>query len=833
MPNSGIRFAALLSAAALAPLPVAADEDDDVRARIAEAMRDGRRDRAEAALDEALHAASQASQPVRMGRLELLRAELDVEHPTQKSVDSARGATLHLGAAPEAAWAAARYHVDGAAVTMAAGRLGAAALHIQEGRAALAPLLKPAAAAEARRHPDPHRDEVRLGESERALFERLRDLLAKHRDGAGLDAGAQAALACYVDQKPLAGAPKSDEPLPPKARAAGRDLPARLERAVALSEEKHIATAEARGDLRIAAAARTRHAETLWQLGRRDDAIKVRRQALAWYRASGTIDEVLAEDRWIAQRFEHDRRATLAARREVVQDIERALAKLAGPARAAMHARYLADYVALVEATAAALPAAGGTRPTAGGGGAPALSAKELAAAPLEAVVLVRDRSVWDEAGLLSDPARWKRLGDVATEMRKVLDGLARDEARRAHADESQILDDPKAPATRARQQVADALARGDAAAPPEIDLAALRERLKGRALVVYGRLDPGRLAIAALGPRGGVQLAIAPLAAADESAWVDALRAALLPRTGGAAMEGASDEAWHEPARKLYRAVIAPVEKSLVAEGTVIVPDGALAEAPFAVLEDGGGKLLGDRVALSFQPSPWALMRPAAPRAADTTALLLGISRSTEPGLGALAGADREASAAAATLTTEGWKPKLLPPTTSGTALAPAAAHFGVVQLTTRSRFDGDAPSLGYLVLAASRLFAFDLGGAAWRTNLLVLDGVGSAEAAPAVAARGLAGIVASALLGPAASVLVSDWPAAGPSSTALLCRFYERYAGGEPPAVALAGAQREMAAGSLEQPLLNQAGADPIADGPRFKHPRYWAPFALWGEP
>src|SRR2546430_3056822 len=84
--------------------PVAlADADDSMRAEVDEALRDGRLDVAITAIEEAMERANKAGQPVRIGRLELLRSEIEANEPTKKSVDSARSAVLHLGEAPEAA----------------------------------------------------------------------------------------------------------------------------------------------------------------------------------------------------------------------------------------------------------------------------------------------------------------------------------------------------------------------------------------------------------------------------------------------------------------------------------------------------------------------------------------------------------------------------------------------------------------------------------------------------------------------------------------------------------------------------------------------------------
>ena len=121
-------------------------------------------------------------------------------------------------------------------------------------------------------------------------------------------------------------------------------------------------------------------------------------------------------------------------------------------------------------------------------------------------------------------------------------------------------------------------------------------------------------------------------------------------------------------------------------------------------------------------------------------------------------------------------------------------------------------------------------------RANLVIVDTPSDLPPAlaPDAAARAVAGLAAGALAGPAPSAMVANWPEAGPAEAALLSRFYERYVAGESPALALAGAQRDMAAVKLEQTLLHQAGStDPLADASRFAHPHYWATFALWGEP
>ena len=784
------------------------DDDGDLRGRAEALLRADRRGEFEDLFDLELRHASQANQPVRLGHLELLYANIQADHPTDKSVLRAHTAVLHLGSDPEAPAALVRYHVSGAQVTLAAGRHGAAAYHVQEGRTALANL--PAGDEAARR-----RDESRLGETERSLLAALHKTIEEAKGGVGsLSPGTVAALSAYATGKPLV-LPKdspADEPVSPASRPPLDGLKARLDHALSEAEAKEIAADDGRHDDVAAAAARARHAETLLRMGRRDDAIKVRREAREIQRKRGAIEAVVVEGRWIAERFDKDHKAQLAARRDVVDDIEKFSVAVTGPARAALQLKFHRDYVALVEAAA----------PLAGKEG------KGSAVEALVAVERVRDRSIWDEAQVLGDAGRWKRLGAGAADLRRVLETAAKDAGR---PDESEAAG-AAGPTVAARQRATDGLTRMDSPLPPApLDDKALFARLGGRPLVIYGRLDPHRLAIAALSKSGAVKVVLSSLSQVDEVALVQALRAGL----------AAGDDSWRDPARKLHDALIGAVAATLTGDRLVIVPDGAIAAVPFAVLLDAGGKLYGATHAVSFAPSLTALARPPVAKIADRAALVLGIKRFAIPGVAALPSAEREASAVKTTLEA-GGKPGDQPAEKKIRALSPGitpaqllaeVGPFDVVHLALRSRPAGDAPLLGALALAANPLYLFDLAGAALRTNLLVVDAPPQPAPGPMAAARSLAGIAAAALVAPARDVVMAQSSLDGPSTAALLTRFYERYTAGEAPAVALAGAQRDMAGKKLDQPLLNAAGADPLADGERFAHPRFWAPFVLWGEP
>lgn len=817
-----------------------ADPDDDLRARVAEALQQHRRDQVDNAFREAMREASRDNQSERLGRIELLYAEIDAGKPSASSVDRAHKAMLHLGTQPEAKQAAVRWRVSGAQVALEEGRLGAAALHVQEGRAALKALASSPggdqAAAQGKQGGVPADvgaaliegrpldfsrgnvtvDTTRLDETERALLARLQEVVEQHHGStAGLPPGTLAALSAYALRKPLVAAGDSDEPAAAKSVAAA-GLLGKLRQALSAAEEREIAEAAACGDEDAAAAGRRRHADTLLSLHQLKPATDAATAAREQYRKQGALDKVVELDRWFIERAGGNPRAVLEGRRELVDDVERHLAGLVGQKRSALRARYRSDYLALLDATMA-LSQKGAK-----------LDAAE-ALAPLE---LLRGRSVWEHAELLGSAERWKNVGDAAAGLRKTLESVARDDLRHAPDDMLALVEDPNAPSVRAKQQVYEALA-GRTPSPPlvaTVDDKALAAKLGGRTLFVYARLDDQRLAIGAVGGKAQAPMVkVVSLSAADESAMLSSLRSALTEDGDG----------WHDPARRLYDAVVAPVERALGA-GAVIVPDGALAAAPFAVFEDRKGQLLGQRVTLSFMPSLQAVAAPKPERSKATDSMVLGVPRFSEPGMATLPAADKEAATVKAALAAAGRQPRPLSAANAARQLATDAGSYDVIHLATRVRLDADAPLLGSVLFAAGQLFGFDLGALPLRANLFVLDaavapqaGASEGSLTPGALARGLAGLAAGALVGPARSVVLALAGEPGPSSSALLARFYERYLGGESPATALAGAQRDMASDKLGQPLLLQAGANPLSDGPRFVHPRYWAQFALWGEP
>jgi len=805
-------FAVALVLAQAAATPCRGAEDPavvELRQQIDQAIADNRPEDLDNLVEIAVRTASAANKPALLGRLELFGCELEAEHPTAKTVVKARKALLHLAGEAEVAYAAVRLHTSTAMVALATSRLGACALHLQEARAAIASLPAAAAWSGSAAPPlgvaDPRRDQIRLDHVERSLLARLRAAVDKQRgDLSSLPAGHRAALASFATGQPLRPDATDSEPLPPRIPAAAEGLLGRIDRALAQAEAREIDHADVRGDDQAGAEVRSQHAETLLRLGQRGEALSVRREALGYYRDHGTFAQVLDEARWIAARSGSDRLSTFRGRLEEVREIQHQLGRMAGSRRAEARAVCLPDLVALCEAAVAVAADRDAAR----------AAGLEL----LEAVDLARERAVWEQARLVADPARWRRLGGTAAEVRKLLDGVARDDQRRDSP--SRVALEATA---RARQRALEALLKGESTEGAPLDSTAIARRVGARTLVIFGRIDDERLAIAALPPGGPPRVSLATLPRSDEEEQVAGLRQALA--------DGGED--WHEFARTLGGELLGPLA-GLLGEAAVVIPDELAMALPLAVLEEPGGGLLGERVAITLAPSLSALSAPPGEPITSEAALLFGVSRFAEPSVPPLPSADREVATLLAVLDGQGKKPRQILAAAAAQQLQSDPGRYHAVHITTRVRLDGPTPLLSALLLGSTALPVFELASAPLRTTLLVLDTPASApESSLSATAAGLGGLAFAALSGAARSVVLGVAPPEGPAAAALLWRLYDHYSAGQSPARALALAQREMASGKIDKALLLHVGANPIADRVRFSHPRYWAGFVVWGDP
>lgn len=100
-------------------------------------------------------------------------------------------------------------------------------------------------------------------------------------------------------------------------------------------------------------------------------------------------------------------------------------------------------------------------------------------------------------------------------------------------------------------------------------------------------------------------------------------------------------------------------------------------------------------------------------------------------------------------------------------------------------------------------------------RADLAVLSACDTARGR-VVAGEGLFGLARAFLIAGTPRVVVSTWKVDDAATRALMERFYARMDAGEAPAAALRGAQHDLRTGDE-----------------RFRHPRHWAAWVLWGLP
>ncbi|MCW5611650.1 MAG: CHAT domain-containing protein [Rubrivivax sp.] len=148
--------------------------------------------------------------------------------------------------------------------------------------------------------------------------------------------------------------------------------------------------------------------------------------------------------------------------------------------------------------------------------------------------------------------------------------------------------------------------------------------------------------------------------------------------------------------------------------------------------------------------------------------------------------------------------------PAATRAALRRDAPMAAVLHLACHGEFRADSPLFSTLHLHDGALTALDAEGLALAGPLVVL---GACESARADATPGdeAIGLVRAFLVAGASRVLGGLWAIDDEATARWMTAFHERLALGQPPAQALAGAQRRF-----------------IAEG---AHPFQWAPFVLHG--
>lgn len=277
------------------------------------------------------------------------------------------------------------------------------------------------------------------------------------------------------------------------------------------------------------------------------------------------------------------------------------------------------------------------------------------------------------------------------------------------------------------------------------------------------------------------------------------------------------SDSLWRAPMRRLHRALVEPLERSNLLTETkrlVIVPHGELHYLPFAALIDGDAHYLVESYEISVTPSASVWLALGERATAPATASVLAVA----PRPDALPASRREVAAVARTA---GAGARLM---TGADATEDAfrreASAYRVLHLATYGVLNKHNPLFSFVELAPGgehdgRLEVHEVFGLSLTADLVVLSacqtGLGSGTLTDVPAGDDWVGLTRAFLHAGARRVVATLWPVDDWATAAFMDRFYERMAAGEPPARALASAQRAM------------RGA------PATAHPFYWAGFVI----
>jgi len=259
--------------------------------------------------------------------------------------------------------------------------------------------------------------------------------------------------------------------------------------------------------------------------------------------------------------------------------------------------------------------------------------------------------------------------------------------------------------------------------------------------------------------------------------------------------------DVWRVPLQRLRELLVAPLEERALPAGTrrlVIVPHLELHYLPFAALLD-TNQFLMERYVISTTPSA-------------TVWLALGDRPNRHP-TGALALAARPDVLPASALEVAAVERLAGPGVRVATGVAASEEVFRrdapgrrVLHLATYGVLNKRNPLFSYVELARGgpfdgRLEVHEVYGLSLSADLVVLSacqtGIGSGTLADVPVGDDWVGLTRAFLHAGAATVIATLWPVDDLGSAALMERFYGSYRTNDDPAVALALAQRSMAAG------------------------------------
>jgi CHAT domain-containing protein len=287
-------------------------------------------------------------------------------------------------------------------------------------------------------------------------------------------------------------------------------------------------------------------------------------------------------------------------------------------------------------------------------------------------------------------------------------------------------------------------------------------------------------------------------------------------------------DLGYTEYARALHDRLLGPFADQLrTATSLRIVPDGAAWRLPFHALVDGRGTHLVERMPVAYSPSlamaRTAAARPETPRtllAFGDPAVRMETERATrsffrDVPLARLPEAAEEARAIARLYRDSNVRTGV---DAREAAFKDDAPGYRVLHLAAHSLIDDRAPMFSSIVLSASGnnpledglLEAREIAGLDLRADLAVLSACETARGA-VTAGEGMVGLSWAFLAAGVPTTVVSQWKVASASTAELMIDFHRRLRDGRQASEALRAAMLE------------------LRRDPRWRHPFYWAPFAV----
>jgi CHAT domain-containing protein len=288
--------------------------------------------------------------------------------------------------------------------------------------------------------------------------------------------------------------------------------------------------------------------------------------------------------------------------------------------------------------------------------------------------------------------------------------------------------------------------------------------------------------------------------------------------------------------ASELHRMLIAPIAGALGGKKRLlIIPDGALAYLPFEAI--GAGRKLIEAYSVAYAPSAstaGALRDRGTRRAPAPKTLLAFADPSLRPSavmqsqvergfsFTALPNARAEVSSISGLFPPSSTRTYVGAAATEGRVKAEALAEYKYLHFAAHGYFDEEEPRRSGIVLAQIAdaaedgfLQAREVMGLRLNSDLVTLSACQSGLG-KLLAGEGVQGLARAFFHAGAQSVLVSLWNVDDTATADLMKRFYTN-----------------LKAGAMKDDALHRAKLALIkAEGGRWRHPYYWAPFVLTGQ-